>query len=128
MSDELLTKEQLQASNGHLPDAYVMAFGGRIRLRQWNARERDRFDLETDKLRSAGQDIETLWRARVVAHSMVGDDGKQLWAVTDDKGRTVIDPAGIELIAGKSHREVVRAFKTASTLQGMDDDEDAEGN
>lgn len=126
MSD-LLSREQLLAP-GELARAYVKVSAGRAMLRAWSGEERDRYDLETDAIRKAGGETAENLRARVVAHSLIGEDGKQLFLVADEKGRQRIDPAAVAAISQWSGRDLVRAFKAASDLQGFADEDDDEGN
>lgn len=123
-----MTRDDWKALNGNLPVAHVVAFGKSHRLRRWTVQERDRFDLETHRLRQAGEEVGPRFRARAVAHSLVDAEGRQLFLVKGKDGPE-IDPDAVESVASRDYREFNRLWKAASELQGIgEDDEDDEGN
>jgi hypothetical protein len=125
---ELMTRDEWKALNGTLPTAVVLAFGKSHKLRRWTVQERDRFDLETLTLRKEGKDTGPLTRARIVAHSVVDADGRQLFLTRTPAGRDVIDPAAVETIASRDAREFARLWKAAADLQGFGEDDEADGD
>lgn len=121
MSDgsELLGKGAILAQSGQRQDAYVMAFGGRCRVVELNAHERDALDIHAAKVAKAqGEDaarnaFSSIW----VMHTLVGDDGQRVFADGD-----------LDAVMRLSARDIRRLFKVAARLNGILGDEDDDGD
>lgn len=130
--DNFLTAEQLRAP-GELPSAAVIVeeWGGTVRVRRLTAIERDRYDLETGEVLKKGGEAAQNIRARLVAHCLIGEDGKQLFLTQPNGKPAEIDPAAIRDLGHKDGRGLARVYRIAADLNGLTDeaeDEDDEGN
>jgi hypothetical protein len=109
----LLSKEAI-LSVEDLPseDVDVPEWGGTVRIKGLSGRERDRFEagsIVTDK-KGVTKPNYTNLRARLVALSIVGEDGRRLFSDTD-----------VNLLGAKSASALERVFKAAQKLNGMTD-------
>ena len=102
----LLTKEAILAADD-LPSEIVPVpeWGGEVKVRSISGKERDGLEAAI----SAGKKVDlSNIRARLVALSVVGEDGKPLFA-----------PADVEALGGKSAKALDRVFDVAQRLSGL---------
>lgn len=130
--ENILTAEQLRAP-AELPSAAIVVpeWGGTVHVRRLTALERDRYDLETgDVIKKGGEEAQNI-RARLVAHCLVGGDGKQLFLLAANGKPPTIDPTAIRDLGHKDGRGLARVYRIAAELNGLNEEEDEgddEGN
>jgi hypothetical protein len=114
MAKKLLSREAILAAND-LPteDVEVPEWGGAVRVRTLTGAQRDAFEAEivTTNGRKVERNTYNI-RAKLVAASVVGEDGKLLFSRTD-----------VEALGAKSAAALDRVFDAASRLSGISDED-----
>lgn len=107
----LLTKEAiLAASDLRFETVAVPEWGGEVRIRAWNGTARDEYEqslvLDRDEKSKNIRNV----RARIVAFSVVGEDGELLFSAAD-----------IEALGKKSAKALDRVFEKVQKLNALSD-------
>lgn len=114
MAKKLLGREAILAAND-LPteDVNVPEWGGVVRVRTLTGAQRDAFEAEivTTNGRKVERNTYNI-RAKLVAASVVGEDGKLLFSRAD-----------VEALGAKSAAALDRVFDAASRLSGISDED-----
>ncbi len=110
--DEILNAEDLKTVTVDIPE-----WGGELLVREMTGSQRDAY--ETDIMNTAEDHKAHVIRARMVASSVVGEDGEPLFTMAD-----------VEALAKKSAKALDRVFTAAASLNVLTDDavEEAAGN
>jgi hypothetical protein len=111
----ILTKEQiLGADDRRTADVEVPEWGGTVRVRALSGAERDSYEVALAGIRPDGTSRPNLVnvRARLVALSVVDEDGKRLFTDADAKA-----------LGDKSAAAMQRVFETAQRLSALTDDD-----
>jgi len=106
----LLNKEQIQSvSDLETLDVDVPEWGGTVRLKSLTGAERDRFEASVvqGQGKNATVNMQNL-RAKLVAQSAVGEDGKPLFTEDD-----------ANWLGEKSAKALNRLFESAQKLSGL---------
>jgi hypothetical protein len=108
----ILNKTQIQAASDlETQDIEVPEWGGTVRLKSLTGAERDRF--EASVMRGQGKNttvnMENM-RAKLVAQSAIGEDGKPLFTEED-----------LKWLGEKSAKALNRLFTAAQQLSGLSD-------
>ena len=106
----LLNKEQIKTvSDLETQDIEVPEWGGVVRLKSLTGAERDRFEASVvqGQGRNTTVNMQNL-RAKLVAQSAIGEDGKPLFAEDD-----------VKWLGEKSAKALNRLFNAAQTLSGL---------
>lgn len=110
----LLSRDQIFASNDMLmQDVEVPEWGGTVRVRSLTGEERDKF--ESSLIRQVGNKATANtrnMRAKLVAMSAIGEDGKPLF-----------DPADVIRLGQRSAAALDRIFEVCQKLSGLSDDD-----
>jgi hypothetical protein len=110
----LLTREQiLQADDLPFEDVEVPEWGGTVRVRTLSGQERDAFEASITEQRGRNIRIrpENI-RARLVALSVVDEEGQQLF-----------DESDIRRLGAKSAKALDRLFSVAQRLSGISNED-----
>lgn len=101
----ILAAEDLKSIDVPCPE-----WGGDVRLRSLTAAQKDDFDASLGEFNAAGTRVVNLhnMRAKLLAVSIVGEDGEPLFTATD-----------IESLGAKSSAPIGRLFEAAQRLNGM---------
>ena len=112
----LLSRDQiLGASDRETQDVEVPEWGGTVRVATMSAGARDAFDASlTD---SEGNQETTNFRAKLVAATVVDEDGERVFGSED-----------IDALAGHGARAIDRVFDVAARLNGFTKGADYQGN
>jgi len=110
----LLTREEiLQAEDLPTEDVPVPEWGGTVRVRALKGYERDKFeDSVTDQEGGTARVIAENLRAKLVALSIVDEQGKRLFSEDD-----------VRRLGGKSAKALDRVFSVAQRLSGISSDD-----
>lgn len=110
----LLTRDAiLGASDIKSEDVHVPEWGGTVRVKGLTAAQRDRFEAESVTGAGKRRDVNLVnIRARLVALSIVGDDGQPLF-----------NPGDVKALGDKSAGALDRVFSVASRLSGIGEDD-----
>ena len=113
----MLTRDAiLGASDLKTEDVMVPEWGGVVRVRMMTARDRDSYESSFLSVQNGkvvqNMDGIRLARARLLALTVVGEDGKPLFTESD-----------VEALAGKSAAAVQRVFEVAQRLNKVSDDD-----
>ncbi|HOX23343.1 MAG TPA: hypothetical protein PLL10_07760 [Elusimicrobiales bacterium] len=106
----LLNKEQIKTvSDLETQDIEVPEWGGTVRLKSLTGAERDRFEASVvqGQGRNTTVNMQNL-RAKLVAQSAIGEDGKPLFTEED-----------VKWLGEKSAKALNRLFNAAQTLSGL---------
>ena len=106
----LLNKEQIKTvSDLETQDIEVPEWGGVVRLKSLTGAERDRFEASVvqGQGRNTTVNMQNL-RAKLVAQSAIGEDGKPLFTEED-----------VKWLGEKSAKALNRLFNAAQTLSGL---------
>jgi len=106
----LLNKEQIKSvSDLETQDIEVPEWGGVVRLKSLTGAERDRFEasMVQGQGRNTTVNMQNL-RAKLVAQSAIGEDGKPLFTEED-----------VKWLGEKSAKALNRLFNAAQTLSGL---------
>jgi hypothetical protein len=106
----LLNKEQIKSvSDLETQDVEVPEWGGTVRLKSLTGAERDRFEagVVQGQGRNTTVNMQNL-RAKLVAQSAIGEDGKPLFTEED-----------VKWLGEKSAKALNRLFNTAQQLSGL---------
>ena len=106
----LLNKEQIKSvSDLETQDIEVPEWGGVVRLKSLTGAERDRFEASVvqGQGRNTTVNMQNL-RAKLVAQSAIGEDGKPLFTEED-----------VKWLGEKSAKALNRLFNAAQTLSGL---------
>jgi len=110
----ILTREQiLQAQDYTVEEVEVPEWGGAVLVRSLTGRERDQFEGESVQQR--GKNIRFNWtnvRARLVALSVVDEEGKRLFSDSD-----------VKALGEKSAGALQRVFEVTQRLSGLSDED-----
>ncbi len=108
----LLTREEiLQAEDLPTEDVAVPEWGGTVRVRTLAGYERDRFEESiTEQRGKHARIIADNLRAKLVALSVVGEDGRRLF-----------DEGDVRALGAKSAKALDRVFAVAQRLSGISD-------
>ncbi|MFF8768491.1 hypothetical protein ACF07Q_28585 [Nocardiopsis dassonvillei] len=112
----LLSRDEiLQADDRKYETVHVPQWGGSVRIRSLDGKERDIFEKSlVDKKTGAPSKVENA-RARLVA-----------WTVVDADGRRIFSQGDIEALGKKSAAALDKVFTAARKLSGMTDEDLAE--
>ena len=106
----LLNKEQIKSvSDLETQDVEVPEWGGTVRLKSLTGAERDRFEagVVQGQGRNTTVNMQNL-RAKLVAQSAIGEDGKPLFTEED-----------VKWLGEKSAKALNRLFNAAQSLSGL---------
>jgi len=106
----LLNKEQIKSvSDLETQDVEVPEWGGTVRLKSLTGAERDRFEASVvqGQGRNTTVNMQNL-RAKLVAQSAIGEDGKPLFTEED-----------VKWLGEKSAKALNRLFNVAQQLSGL---------
>lgn len=106
----LLNKEQIKSvSDLETQDVEVPEWGGTVRLKSLTGAERDRFEASVvqGQGRNTTVNMQNL-RAKLVAQSAIGEDGKPLFTEDD-----------VKWLGEKSAKALNRLFNAAQQLSGL---------
>jgi len=106
----LLNKEQIKSvSDLETQDVEVPEWGGTVRLKSLTGAERDRFEASVvqGQGRNTTVNMQNL-RAKLVAQSAIGEDGKPLFTEED-----------VKWLGEKSAKALNRLFNAAQQLSGL---------
>jgi len=108
-----LTKEQiLQADDLEIEVVEVPEWGGQVNIRALTGRERDNLEASVTRTNAKGEmigmNLDNL-RARLIAMSMVDDDGRLMFA----------SRAEVLALGGKCGKILNRIFEVAQRLSGI---------
>lgn len=105
-----LTREQiLQADDLLLEDVEVPEWDGTVRVRGLTGAERDAFESEIVQLKGKKASLNTQnFRAKLVARSVVDEDGQRLFSDRD-----------AQVLGQKSAAALQRVFEVAQRLSGL---------
>jgi len=106
----LLNKEQIKTvSDLETQDIEVPEWGGTVRLKSLTGAERDRFEASVvqGQGRNTTVNMQNL-RAKLVAQSAIGEDGKPLFTEED-----------VKWLGEKSAKALNRLFNAAQSLSGL---------
>ena len=106
----LLNKEQIKGvSDLETQDIEVQEWGGTVRLKSLTGAERDRFEASVvqGQGRNTTVNMQNL-RAKLVAQSAIGEDGKPLFTEED-----------VKWLGEKSAKALNRLFNAAQSLSGL---------
>jgi len=106
----LLNKEQIKSvSDLETQDVEVPEWGGTVRLKSLTGAERDRFEASVvqGQGRNTTVNMQNL-RAKLVAQSAIGEDGKPLFTEDD-----------VKWLGEKSAKALNRLFNAAQSLSGL---------
>lgn len=106
----LLNKEQIKSvSDLETLDVEVPEWGGTVRLKSLTGAERDRFEagVVQGQGRNTTVNMQNL-RAKLVAQSAIGEDGKPLFTEED-----------VKWLGEKSAKALNRLFNAAQSLSGL---------
>lgn len=106
----LLNKEQIKSvSDLETQDIEVPEWGGTVRLKSLTGAERDRFEASVvqGQGRNTTVNMQNL-RAKLVAQSAIGEDGKPLFTEED-----------VKWLGEKSAKALNRLFNAAQQLSGL---------
>jgi len=106
----LLNKEQIKSiSDLETQDIEVPEWGGTVRLKSLTGAERDRFEASVvqGQGRNTTVNMQNL-RAKLVAQSAIGEDGKPLFTEED-----------VKWLGEKSAKALNRLFNAAQSLSGL---------
>ncbi|MFA5161867.1 MAG: hypothetical protein WC421_06440 [Elusimicrobiales bacterium] len=106
----LLNKEQIKSvSDLETQDVEVPEWGGTVRLKSLTGAERDRFEagVVQGQGRNTTVNMQNL-RAKLVAQSAIGEDGKPLFTEED-----------VKWLGEKSAKALNRLFNAAQQLSGL---------
>jgi hypothetical protein len=103
----------LGASDDEFVDVDVPEWGGKVRIKGLSGAERDRFESSLAKMHK-GQMVPDLInsRARLVAMSIVDDNGRRMFADTE-----------VVQLGSKSSKALDRVFEAATRLSGINPEE-----
>lgn len=110
----LLTRDAiLGASDIKTEDVHVPEWGGTVRVKGLTAAQRDRFEADSVTGNGKRRDVNLInIRARLVALSIVGEDGAQLF-----------NPGDVKALGDKSAGALDRVFSVASRLSGIGEED-----
>jgi hypothetical protein len=110
----LLTRDAiLGASDIKTEDVHVPEWGGTVRVKGLTAAQRDRFEADSVTGNGKRRDVNLInIRARLVALSIVGEDGAPLF-----------NPGDVKALGDKSAGALDRVFSVASRLSGIGEED-----
>lgn len=111
---KILTRDQiLQAADIHTEEISVPEWGGEVLVRGLTGAERDRFEESVIEMKGKSTRVKMEnARAKLVAMSVVGEDGKRLFAEAD-----------VELLGKKSAAALDRVYQAAARLSGISNED-----
>lgn len=113
----LLSKDQILAADD-LPfeDVEIPQWGGSVRVRAMTGQEKDAFELSILREKKDGtyEMNQENFRAKLLASTLVGEDGKPLFCVEE-----------AALLGGKSSKALDVAFQVAKRLNAIGEEEQA---
>lgn len=103
----VLTRDEILARSGKLKVERVRVpeFGGDVLVRELTARQRDEFD--ESNIKGRGKNMQVVlknMRAKLVARSVVDEDGRQVFTEADIEAMGELPAAGLEKIFAVAQR------------------------